>query len=52
MFVSMFPNWTAQTQPRVVRIEGDTLRLGTASPIRSSGRTVNSVLTWRRAEPN
>ncbi|MFI1292823.1 lipocalin-like domain-containing protein [Streptomyces sp. NPDC020792] len=52
MFVSLFPNWTGQTQPRVVRIEGDMLHLSTASPIRSSGRTVNSALSWRRAEPN
>ena len=52
MFVSLFPDWTGQTQPRVVRLDGDTLHLGTASPIQSSGKTVNSVLTWRRAEPN
>jgi hypothetical protein len=52
MFVSLFPNWTGQTQPRRVELEGDTLRLGTASPIASSGKIVNFVLTWRRAEPN
>ncbi|MFB7225283.1 lipocalin-like domain-containing protein [Streptomyces sp. NPDC056227] len=52
MFVSLFPNWTGQTQPRVVRLEGDTLHLSTASPITSSGKTVNSALTWRRVEPN
>ncbi|WP_079189043.1 lipocalin-like domain-containing protein [Streptomyces kebangsaanensis] len=52
MFVSLFPDWTGRTQPRVVELEGDTLRLSTASPIRSSGRTVHSALTWRRAEPN
>ncbi|MFD4971916.1 lipocalin-like domain-containing protein [Streptomyces sp. NPDC058424] len=52
MFVSLFPNWTGQTQPRVVRLEGDTLHLSTASPITSSGKTVNSALIWRRAEPN
>lgn len=51
MFVSLFPDWTGQTQPRLVRIDGDTLHLATASPIRSSGKTVNSVLIWRRAEP-
>src|SRR5437763_1796064 len=42
MFVSLFPNWIGQTQPRVVKIEGDNLYLSTASPIESSGRTVNS----------
>ena len=52
MFVSLFPNWTGQTQPRQVKLDGDELHLGTASPIRSSGKTVNSVLVWRRAEPN
>lgn len=52
MFVSLFPNWTGQTQPRVVRLEGDMLYLSTASPIQSSGRTVNSALSWRRATPN
>jgi hypothetical protein len=44
MFVSMFPNWTGQTQPRVVKIEGQTLHLSTASPIKSSGKVVNSYL--------
>jgi hypothetical protein len=52
MFVSLFPDWTGQTQPRAVTLEGDSLHLGTASPIQSSGKTVNCVLTWRRAEPN
>lgn len=51
MFVSLFPDWTGQTQPRVVTLEGDTLTLGTAAPTRSSGQTVNSVLVWHRAEP-
>jgi hypothetical protein len=52
MFVSLFPNWTGQTQPRRVELDGDTLRLGTAWPIRSKGKNVSSVLTWRRAEAN
>lgn len=52
MFVSLFPNWIGQTQPRTVKIEGDLLHLGTMAPIRSAGKTVNSVLTWRRAEPS
>jgi hypothetical protein len=50
MFISLFPNWTGQTQPRVVRIEGDQLSLSTASPISSAGKTVNSHLVWRRAD--
>jgi hypothetical protein len=50
MFISLFPNWTGQTQPRLVKIEGDLLHLSTASPIVSGGKTVNSYLTWKRAE--
>lgn len=49
MFISLFPNWIGQTQPRVVRIEGDYLYLGTAAPIQSQGKTVNSALKWKRA---
>jgi hypothetical protein len=44
MFVSLFPNWIGQTQPRVVKIDGDNLYLSTASPIELSVRTVNSYL--------
>ena len=50
MFISLFPNWIGQTQPRVVRIEGDHLFLSTASPILSGGKIVNSPLEWRRAD--
>ena len=49
MFVSLFPNWIGQTQPRVVKIEGDSLHLSTASPILSKGKLVNSYLQWKRA---
>jgi len=51
MFISLFPNWTGQTQPRRVKLEGNVLQLGTTAPIRSSGKTVNSVLVWHRADP-
>ncbi len=50
MFVSLFPNWTGQTQPRVVKIEGDLLHLSTASPIKSGGKMVMSFLQWQRAK--
>jgi hypothetical protein len=50
MFISLFPNWTGQTQPRVVRIEGNLLHLSTAVPILSGGKTVNSYVTWKRAD--
>lgn len=49
MFISLFPNWVGQTQPRVVRIESDLLNLSTANPIVSAGKLVNSYLQWRRA---
>jgi hypothetical protein len=52
MFVSLFPNWLGQTQPRVVKIEGDMLHLSTAAPIKSGGKETNSYLTWKRADPN
>jgi hypothetical protein len=51
MFVSLFPNWLGQTQPRVVRIEGADLYLSTAAPIPSGGRMVMSYLRWTRALP-
>ncbi len=52
MFVSLFPNWTGQTQPRVVAIEGDMLYLGTQSPVPSGDRMVMAQLKWRRANPS
>src|SRR5437763_3607985 len=51
MFISLFPNWVGQTQPRVVKIEGNTLHLSTAVPIHSGGKIVNSSLVWERAKP-
>ena len=49
MYVSLFPNWIGQTQPRVMRLEGDSLFLSTAAPIRSAGKSVMSYLEWKRA---
>jgi hypothetical protein len=49
VFISLFPNWIGQTQQRVIKIEGATLYLSTASPIQSGGRMVNAYLQWRRA---
>jgi hypothetical protein len=50
MFVSLFSNWTRQTQPREVKIEDNLLHLSSASPIMSGGKKVMSYLTWKRAE--
>jgi Lipocalin-like domain len=44
MFVSLFPNWLGQTQPRVVKIEGDMLHLSSATPIRYRWKR-NNVLS-------
>ena len=52
IFVSLFPNWEDQTQPRVVEVEGDTLKLSTEKPVRSGGKETMSYLTRKRAEPN
>ncbi|WP_406696149.1 hypothetical protein V5E97_34680 [Singulisphaera sp. Ch08] len=49
MYVSLFPNWAGQNQPRVGGVEGDVLHLSTATFIRSSGTTVTSHLRWKRA---
>jgi hypothetical protein len=51
MFISLFPNWVGQTQPRVLKIEGNTLHLSTAVPIHAGGKVVNSSLVWERARP-
>ena len=48
MFVSLFPNWLGQTQPRAVRVEGDDLYLGSVTPGLSGGRMVMAYLHWRR----
>ena len=47
--VKPFAETTGQTQPRVVKIEGDFLHLSTATPIVSGSKTVNSYLTFKRA---
>jgi hypothetical protein len=52
MFISLFPNWIGQTQPRAVKLEGDDLHLSSASPIQSSGKSVMSYLKWKRATKN
>jgi hypothetical protein len=48
MDVSLFPNWIGQTQPRIVELTEDTLKLSTAEPFMSKGQLVNSYLTWTR----
>ena len=52
MFVSLFPNWLGQTQPRVVKIEGDMLDRSTATPFMSGRKKTMPYVSWRRAEAN
>nr|WP_174506777.1 lipocalin-like domain-containing protein [Acinetobacter sp. Marseille-Q1620] len=52
MQVSLFPNWLGQQQARIVSLEGNTLKLGPASPIQSKGKAVMSHLLWKRAKTN
>jgi hypothetical protein len=49
MFISLFPNWIGQTQPRVVHIDRDFLIITTEKPVESRGRIVNPQLRWKRA---
>jgi hypothetical protein len=49
LFISIFPNWIGETQPRALRIEGDDLYLSSVSPFHLRGRTVHAQLHWKRA---
>jgi hypothetical protein len=52
MNVSLYPGWIGQTQPRVVKIDGNQLHLSTATPVNSGGAKVMADLIWERAEHN
>jgi hypothetical protein len=49
MFISLFPNWIGQTQPRVVQIDRDFLTITAESSVESGGKLVNPYLRWKRA---
>jgi hypothetical protein len=49
MFISLFPNWIGQTQPRVVDLDGDFLTLTTEKPVESLTKMVKPELRWKRA---
>src|SRR5690242_14621488 len=49
MFISLFPNWIGQTQPRIVQLDGDFLTITTEKPIQSLGKMVKPELRWERA---
>ena len=48
MFISLFPNWIGQTQPRVVRVDRDFLTITTEKPVESLGKMVQPELRWKR----
>jgi hypothetical protein len=52
MFISLFPNWIGQTQPRVVHIDRDFLTITTEKPVESLGKMVKPELLWKRAALN
>ncbi|HET7227454.1 MAG TPA: lipocalin-like domain-containing protein [Chthoniobacterales bacterium] len=49
MFISLFPNWIGQTQPRVAQLDGDFLTITTEKPVESLGKIVKPQLRWERA---
>lgn len=48
MYVSLFPNWTGQTQSRIVHFAKGLLHLESGKPFVSNGLTVTHKLTWKR----
>lgn len=44
---STFPNWSGQSQPRTIKVAGDTMEL--TNPTTTTGPGVNHVV-WKRAE--
>jgi hypothetical protein len=52
MTVSFFPNWTGQTQIRLIELEMDRLHLATDGPQRFNGKLKTANLIWKRAISN
>ncbi|WP_286862426.1 MULTISPECIES: lipocalin-like domain-containing protein [Sphingobacterium] len=50
MFISLFPNWTGQTQNRVIHFENEYLLLESGKPFLSEGKEVVHKLKWERSE--
>jgi len=48
MYVSLFPNWTGQTQNRMVKFEDGFLHLESGKPFTSNSRLVKHKLTWKK----
>ncbi|MDF2477116.1 lipocalin-like domain-containing protein [Sphingobacterium sp. GVS05A] len=50
MYISLFPNWTGQTQNRNIHFENEYLILESGKPFLSEGKVVIHKLKWKRAE--
>lgn len=48
MYISLFPNWTGQTQDRNVVFKDGFLHLESAKPFMSNSRLVTHKLIWKR----
>jgi hypothetical protein len=48
MYVSLFPNWTGQTQNRIVSFKDGLLHLESGKPFISNGLKVVHKLSWKR----
>jgi len=48
MYISLFPNWTGQTQNRIVIFKDGFLHLESEKPFTSNSRLVTHHLTWKR----
>ena len=48
MYISLFPNWTGQTQNRIVIFKDGFLHLESEKPFTSNSRLVTHKLTWKK----
>lgn len=52
MYISLFPNWTGQTQNRVVLFKDGFLHLESEKPFMTNSRLVKHKLTWKKVGQN
>jgi hypothetical protein len=50
MYISLFPNWTGQTQNRIIHFENEFLFLESGKPFISNGKEVLHKLKWKKTE--
>ncbi|MCU1407368.1 MAG: lipocalin-like domain protein [Glaciihabitans sp.] len=46
--ISLYPNWQAHSQLRVVKMDGDTVTIVASPRVTATGRAFHSELRWRR----